>query len=140
MNNSEKIIEEKKIYLMKYQMLKKEAERIEESINELRINKMFPSLIIRDMPSAHNHSDLSQYMAVLDERLQELLRVRYKAIEKYTEIYNRIDSVENENEKMVLTYRYLRGYNWEDIVPKMNYSMTSIHRIHGNALKNFEII
>ena len=137
MTELQKQNEEKKQYLLQYKELKKKAARLEETINELRINKMFPSVVVSDMPSAHNRFDLSDYMAVLDEKIQELVTARYKAIEKYTEIYRHIELMEDENERMVLTYRYLRNYTWEKIEDKMNYSMTSIHRIHGNALKNF---
>lgn len=137
MTELQKQNEKKKQYLLQYKELKKKAARLEESINELRINKMFPSVVMSDMPSAHNKTDLSQYMATLDEKIQELVTARYKVIEKYTEIYRRIELMENENERTVLTYRYLRFYTWEKIEEKMNYSMTSIHRIHGNALKNF---
>lgn len=137
MTELQKANEEKRLYLSQYKELKKKAARLEESISELRINKMFPSVVTSDMPSAHNKTDLSDYMAVLDEKIQELVTARYKAIEKCTEIYRHIEIMENENERMVLTYRYLRSYTWEEIADKSNYSMTSIHRIHGNALKNF---
>lgn len=137
MTELQKQNEEKKQYLSQYKELKKKAARLEESINELRINKMFPSLVTSDMPSAHNRSDLSDYMAVLDEKIQELVTARYKAIEKYTEIYRHIELMENENERMVLTYRYLRSYTWEKIAEKMNFDVRHIFRIHGSALKNF---
>lgn len=138
MTELQKQNEEKKQYLMQYKELKKKATRLEESINELRINKMFPSVVTSDMPSAHNKTDLSDYMAALDEKIQELVTARYKVIEKYTEIYRRIELMENENERMVLTYRYLRNYTWEKIAEKMNYNVRSIYKLHGRALKNFE--
>ncbi len=138
MTELQKANEEKKLYLSQYKELKKKAARLEESINELRINKMFPSVVMSDMPSAHNQSDLSQYMAVLDDKIQELVTARYKAIEKYTEIYRHIELMENENERMVLTYKYLRNYTWEKIAEKMNYNVRSIYKLHGRALKNFE--
>jgi DNA-directed RNA polymerase specialized sigma subunit len=47
--------------------------------------------------------------------------------------------MEDENEKDVLTYRYLRGMKWEDIAVKMGYSWRRIHYIHSKALENFRI-
>jgi hypothetical protein len=47
--------------------------------------------------------------------------------------------MEDENEKDVLTYRYLRGMKWEEIAIKMEYTYRNIIKIHGRALSNFTI-
>jgi len=55
------------------------------------------------------------------------------------QIFTDVENLEDETEKAVLTYRYLRGYTWEQICVKMEYSWKQIHRIHGKALKNFKM-
>ena len=40
---------------------------------------------------------------------------------------------------LIKRLRYLRGYTWEQICVKMEYSWKQIHRIHGKALKNFKM-
>lgn len=51
----------KKEYLHSYMSAVKAAKRIEEEIERLRLDKMLPSLIMDDMPHAHDQKDLSDY-------------------------------------------------------------------------------
>lgn len=115
------------------------AKRIEEEIERLRLDKMLPSLIMDDMPHAHDQKDLSDYMAKMDELEHKLIDARYGRIKLYMQIFTDVEKMEDETEKAVLTYRYLRGYTWEQICVKMEYSWKQIHRIHGKALKNFKM-
>lgn len=48
-----------------------------------------------------------------------------------------IDKLENTNERAVLRLRYILNQTWEEIAEKMGYTLRQIHRIHGNAIKNF---
>lgn len=129
--------EVKKVYLQSYMPAVKAAKRIEEEIEELRMDKIMPSLVMDDMPHAHNQTDLSDYVARLDSLVMELVKARYERIELYAEIFSNIEKLENEAEKSVLTYRYLRRYSWEKICVEMNYQWAQTHRIHANALKAF---
>ncbi len=47
-----------------------------------------------------------------------------------------INKVEDKNEMLVLKYRYLMFYQWDEICEKMHYSPRQIHRIHDSALEN----
>jgi len=127
----------KKEYLNRYIDCKRASKRIEEQIEELKTNKMFPSMVISGMPSAHSKSDLSDYIVKLDELISELIRARYKKINTYTEIFKQIEIIDDENEKEVLTLKYINGYKWEFIADEMNYSCRQIHNIHRNALSKF---
>ena len=131
--------EKKKAYLQSYKNYKQTAKRLEEQLEELRLNEMFPSLIMSDMPSSHNQKDLSDYIVKYDELLSEIIRLRYDAIQRFEEVRQQIELLEDENEKTVLTLRYLRNDTWKGICVKMDYSWKQIHRIHANALQNFQI-
>lgn len=48
-----------------------------------------------------------------------------------------IEQMENEDEKLVLTYRYINGMRWEDIQRKMHYGATTTFALHGRALQSF---
>ena len=50
-----------------------------------------------------------------------------------------INKLENVNEKLVLKYRYLMFFQWEEICDKMHYSPRQIHRFHDSALENIEV-
>ena len=127
----------KKAYLQSYIPSINAAKRIEEEIEQLRLDKMMPSVIMDDMPHAHDQKDLSDYAAKLDELERKLIKARYERIDLYADIFADIERLEDETEKTVLTYRYLRRYSWEKICVEMGYQWAQVHRIHARALKNF---
>ena len=133
----EKENELKREYLRSYIPAVHAAKRIEEEIEQLRLDKMAPSLVMDDMPHAHDQKDLSDYAARLDELGRKLIKARYERIDLYAEIFADIERLEDETEKAVLTYRYLRRYSWEKICVEMGYQWAQMHRIHARALKNF---
>lgn len=45
-----------------------------------------------------------------------------------------IEQLVDERQKLVLTYRYIRGLDWEDIGHRMHYERSQIFRFHGQAL------
>lgn len=130
--------ESKKEYLKSYISLKRRAKILEEEINELRLNEMLPCVQYDDMPHSHNIKDLSNYAAALDDKLQELYKLRYDKVTRYTEIMRKIEMMGDETEKDLLTLRYLKGMKWEDICVELNYSWKQIHRLHYKALNNFD--
>lgn len=128
----------KKEYLLGFQKISRQLARLENELAEIRLNKYCPSCISDGMPHASGCSDLSSYMAKVDELEKKILKKKDHRLQKQQEIRNRIERMEDENEKDVLTYRYLGGMKWEDIAVKMGYTWQHIHRIHSSALKNFK--
>ena len=131
--------EKKKEYLWGYQKTKRQLERLEEELAELRLDKMCPSVIQDGMPHASGGGDLSGYAARVDALERKILKARYKRIQRFKEIRDRIERLEDENEKDVLVYRYIRGMKWEDIAVKMNIGYRHVLRMHGKALENFKM-
>lgn len=129
----------KKEYLLGFQKISQQLARLENELAEIRLNKYCPSCISDGMPRASGCSDLSSYMAKVDELEKKILKKRYNRLQKQQEIRSRIERIEDENEKDVLTYRYLRGMKWEDIAVKMNIGYRHILRIHGKALEDFKM-
>lgn len=132
-------IEQKKEYLKEYEKAVRQMKRSEEKITEIRLSKIMPSANNDGMPHAHSNSDLSGYAALLDEEERRYIKTRYYRIKLCEEITNKIERMNNEDEKDVLTYRYIRLMKWEDIAVRMGYSWQHIHKIHARALKNFQI-
>lgn len=131
--------DKKKEYLWGYQRAKRQMERLEEELAELRLDKMCPSVIQDGMPHASGGGDLSGYAARVDALERKILKARYKRIQRFKEIRDRIERLEDENEKDVLVYRYIRGMKWEDIAVKMNIGYRHVLRMHGKALENFKM-
>lgn len=55
------------------------------------------------------------------------------------EIRTVINSVKDNDEKLLLKHRYLNFLTWEGISEEMNISLRTVHRIHSNALANIKI-
>ena len=131
--------EKKKESLKRYHVAVLAEKEIQEEIDQLRMDKMFPGMIQDGMPHGSSCMDLSEYAAQLDELLTELkdqmeLRIRIRR-----KITWEIEQMQNETEKTVLRLRYIHWLRWEQIAERMGYSWKQIHRIHGMALMNFKM-
>ena len=129
--------EKKKEFLMSYQKEKRRVRRLEEQLEEVRQNKMSPSVTNDGMPHGTDKKDLSDYAVKVDEIEQAIIAARYSRICAFQEVQRRIEAMEDEREKAVLKYRYLALMNWGKIAIKMQKSYRQVLRIHGTALQNF---
>lgn len=131
--------EQKKEYLKSYRRAIKREQDILDEIQRLRLDKMFPSVVNDGMPHGSNHSDLSDYAAILDEQIELLKEERLERVRCYQKIERQIRQMENEDEQEVLRLRYILGMKWEEVAVKMNYSYRRTLDIHGKALLSFKI-
>lgn len=130
--------EQKKEFLLSYKKAKVAVARMEEQLEELRLSKQGPAAInYGGMPHGTDISDLSDYAVKLDEIEQGLIEARYERICAFQRIQNRIEAIENEQERAVLKYRYLGLMGWNKIATKMQRSYRQTLRIHGKALLHF---
>lgn len=63
-----------------------------------------------------------------------------RLVELKQQIRDVIDGVENTDEMMVLRYRYILYYSWEDIAAEMNFGLRWVHVIHGRALASADAV
>lgn len=131
--------EEKKRYLNGYLDCIRRERQLQEQIEELRSQQMFPSVNHDGMPQGNAHSDLSGYVARLDELISQLEREQAMAVRQYKEIHDRIHQMQDWAEKEVLIRRYLMGKTWKQVAVEMDYNYRWVLRLHGRALRSFEI-
>lgn len=131
--------EKKKEYLKRYHGAVLAEKAIQQEIDELRMDKMFPMLIQDGMPHGSSCGDLSEYAAQLDGLLADLKEQMEKRIQIRREITQKIEQMQDETEKTVLRLRYIHWLRWEQIAERMGYSIRNITKIHGKALAHFEI-
>ena len=132
--------EEKKQYLRRYQEAKKRAKRIQEEIDALRSSETSPVGLGDGLPHGSGTSDLSGYAARWDELVRELEAEKEMQMVTYREIRQQIRMVSDATEQEILSRRYLLGQRWEKIAVEMGYSYRNITRLHGYALKHFELL
>ena len=138
-NNVKNENDRKKTYLRAYRKHGKRIKRIESEIEEIRNMKMYPSSNNDGMPHGSNQSDLSSYAAALQEREDELYQEGVKQVQTYNDIEYRINKLENQDERDVMFYKYIKGFTWWQIAQLMEYSESWIYELHGRALKNIQI-
>ena len=140
MENIQEENERKKEYLKSYRKAIRREKDILSEIQRLRLDKMFPSVVNDGMPKGSTQSDLSDYIAQLDEQIELLKKERLEKIKIYSKIEKGIRAMKNADEQDVLRYRYIKGMKWDTIAEKLGYGWTQIHRIHSSALKNFKMV
>ena len=101
-------MEKKKEYLKSYERAVRRRERESEKIMELRMAQIIPAQGNDGMPHAHKCTDLSGYAAMLDEAEKRYRKTRYECVRLCKEIPDKIEHLQNDDEKDVLMYRYLR--------------------------------
>ena len=131
--------ERKKEFLKGYIYSIRKERRLKEQIEELRSQQMFPSVNHDGMPQGNAHNALTAYVARLDALISQLEHEQAMAVRQYKEIHDRIYQMQDGAEKEVLIRRYLMGRTWEQIAVDMDYNYRWVLRLHGRALKNFEI-
>lgn len=132
--------EKKKEYLKSYQRAVKRERDILEEIKRLRADKMFPSVVNDGMPKGSSQSDLSDYIAILDEQIELLKKERLNKVQQYRKIESQIRKMHSEDERKVLRLRYIKGLKWDDVATEMGYGWTQVYRLHSSALKNFKMV
>ena len=139
MEQNQEEIKRKKNYLKGYEKAVRQMERAELKMQEVRLSRICPATINDGMPHAHNSNDLSSYAVLVDQEKKKHLKCRYQCAKKCKEISDKIERLENEDEKDVLMYRYIKLMKWVDIQEEMRLSYRRVLFAHSSALKNFKI-
>jgi DNA-directed RNA polymerase sigma subunit (sigma70/sigma32) len=129
-------------YLKQYIILDKEIDRMIAEVERLwsRIGKLTPTL--SDMPggggSIYKSSDTDIIDKIVDLEA-EINRKIDRVIDLKRRIEQMIDGLEDEREKLLMSYRYLDGMTFEWIASEMHYHWRSVHKIHVRALTKIQI-
>lgn len=76
-----------------------------------------------------------KYVSALNELKQKIIYYRYQKIKICTDLYDKIEALEDEQGKRLMKYRYIRGYHWENIADKMGYSVRQVFNIHKKVIQ-----
>lgn len=63
-------------------------------------------------------------------RIDCLVNYKSKLIEE-------VMGLENRNHRLLLIYRYIDGLKWEEVAERMNYDVSTVYKLHGEALDCF---
>lgn len=80
----------------------------------------------------------AKYVSALNGLKQKIVYYRYQKVKICSELYDKIETLEDEQEKRLLKYRYIRGYTWEVIADKMGYSVRQIFNLNNKAINDIK--
>ena len=132
-------VEEKRDYLKLYRIAVLTEKAIDEEIQQLRMERMSPQARLDGLPHVSIHSDLSVYAAKLDELLRELESAMDSRMSLRRDINQRIESVGDETEKLILRLKYIHCKDFEEIAETLGYCSRHVQRLHSKALEDFEM-
>ena len=129
-----------KEYLTNIRNMATRVRFLEDELERLRADAASASINLDGMPKVSGKGDklerlaikLAEYDTQLQDELTALLNEKQKAVKMIAEL--------SPNQQTVLTERYIHAKKWEQIAYEMNISWRHCHRIHGNALYNFDKI
>ncbi len=113
-----------------------------EQVAELR-SMLLPGAIRYDkdkVQTSHNADSISDTVAKVMELEEKINGDIDKLVELKSVAREKIERMENEIEKVILYKRYFGNESFENIAVECGYSWRWIHKLHNDALKNFDKI
>ena len=132
-----------KQYLKQAYRLNELIEANKKELAELKVmSTTIPSIdYSKDVVQTSKDNEASY--AKIIAKVVELERIINEDIEKMLvlkiQIRRTIDTVEDNEEKLLLRLRYLNFMHWNEVCDEMNVSPRTAHRIHGEALQHVKI-
>ena len=93
----------------------------------------------RVMSSGRKEPSFVRYIDEIDEMEQKIHAELCELVILKRNITQAINQMENREERLVLTYRYLSNKTWEQISSILSVSIRTVHRIHKSALNHFSV-
>ena len=126
-------------YLRRIRFLDKTISAKLEQIETLHAQATKTTSVLSDMPRSGGEQDgLAKTIAKIVDLKKGLRDEIEEYIELKEEAIKLIDSMSDGRHRLVLTYRYINGKTWEEIAVEMHYTYQWVHRLHGQALIEFE--
>ena len=113
-----------------------------EQVAELR-SMLLPGAIRYDkdkVQTSHDADTISDTMIKVIELEEKVNADIDELVELKSVAREKIERMENDIEKVILYKRYFNNESFENIAVECGYSWRHIHRLHGEALRNFDKI
>ena len=94
---------------------------------------------VRVQTSGNPEPQFVRYLDDIIEMEQKVHRELCELVVLKKKITDSLEKVDNRDERLLLTYRYLNNHTWEQIASMLSVSDRTVQRIHASALKNFQV-
>ena len=134
---------DKKTYLCRYHNLLEKIEKKKQYLafcDERASSTLGPNYGERiNNPTPNTEAPFVRWVFKKIETEEEIEELEKKLIKVKIQIETAINSIQDEELQMILTYRYIDWLSWSDIGLKIYYSDKTIRRKHDQALELLQI-
>lgn len=130
--------DEKKRRLSIYIHANKKVDDLEDEIENLKAKAEKTTPTLSDMPKGSGCSDktkiIDTYLGMIDDLEIEVIKLK----EAKREVEYLISTIDDWKVERVMRMRYVRGFQWEEICVKVNYTWKWVHKLHSDGLNMIE--
>ena len=134
---------EKKKYLERYYILKKEEQNFDTEIAVINDMYGLHAITINGLPKSKNQADLSDSIIKIYEKCDKLRREyikrRAKAVLAGVEILNKINELDDEDDKRILIQRHVLMQSMRSIAEKESYSRSGLDKRYRKAVNSIKL-
>ena len=126
-----------KVFLRRYKGLSGRVDALSRAINDAMERAFNTGVILREIrvqSSPAEHDPMARDVCNAVDASEILYEYKAQAEAALREILAAIDSVPDEQQKEVLTRKYINGETFTQVAENMNYSEPGVYVIHGRAL------
>ena len=132
--------QEKRNFLQQYGAAELEEKRLDREVERWKTRTARTGADYQLVRSAgEDNPELAQAVRQIANLTRDLIRQRSKLTALRQSIGAAIDSVSDDRLKELLRLRYIDGMTWEKIAEQMNYSCMQINRLHSKALSQINM-
>ena len=134
---------EKKKYLERYYILKKEEQNFDTEIAVINDMYGLHAITINGLPKSKNQADLSDSIIKIYEKCDKLRREyikrRAKTVLAGVEILNKINELDDEDDKRILIQRHVLMQSMKSIAEKESYSRSGLDKGYRKAVNSIKL-
>jgi len=130
-----------KEFLQQVYIANKEIDAKLEQIARLQSLATRTTSAIKGVPSGDSatNSRIENSIVLIHEKTAQLSAELTRLLQVSEKVAVTIAAVRNDKERMILEYRYLCFFSWENISKMINVSLSSVFKLHNKALKKILI-
>ena len=130
-----------KEFLQRFIVIQRQVDNSLSQMMELQSMAKRITSVIRNTPigSMQSVSRVENSVVDIHDMTEQLAQALSCAVAVRQEIAEAISRVPNDDERCLLSMRYICCDSWETIAKKMHFSLQGVFKLHRRALKNFQI-
>lgn len=123
-----------KAELQEYRSLVKNMQQLEEQLEEIDTRLTKTTKPLSDMPRNKTPKDLTNELLARKVDLENTINKKLAKLYFEAKAIEEAISQLHQREQCIFRLRYIEGESWKDICIKLNYSLSQIHKVHGDTL------